>query len=177
MSRTFTDRYGTELGIGGEASFAGCARVTVSKPCGVHVEAADFPALIAALHEAAGLPAPVILERPEISPGEAKGVNVFTVDLNRDLSVRVGLGSAKGVPLGPSVARHLASVIAAYADAAEAAREPDPAEVEELTAEISEALKGPVIDSSFDLNTSRVAARAALRWLAGKQQRGGDRDA
>ena len=42
MSDTFTDRYGTALQIGGEASFAGCARLTVSKLCGIHVDAAQL---------------------------------------------------------------------------------------------------------------------------------------
>ncbi len=162
MSRAFTDRYGTSLEVAGETALPGCARVGISERCGVHVEAADFPALIAALYEAAGLPAPLILERPEIDPGTAKGVNVFTVDLDRDLSVRVG--TAKGVPLAPSVARHLASVIAAYADAAEAAREPDPDDLTELTQELWEAMKG---------GPAEAAARAALRWFRDKQQREG----
>ena len=157
MSDTFTDRYGTALQIGGEASFAGCARLTVSKLCGIHVYAADFPALIAALYEAAELPAPVILERPEIDPEGAAGINVFTVRLDRDLSVCVAGRAGHASPVAPSVARKLASVIAAYADAAEAAREFDPAEVEELAELLRE--HGDCASLRWD------AARAVLRWF------------
>jgi hypothetical protein len=167
VSRAFTDRYGTELGVGGEASFAGCARVTVSQPCGIHVEVADFPALIASLYEAASVPVPVILERPEIVPdgdGET-GINIFTVKMEPHLG-SVGIryhGAPCAAVIAPGPARLLASVIAAYADAAEAARELDPDDVAELTQELWDAMKG---------GPAEAAARAALRWFRDKQQQG-----
>ena len=176
MSDTFTDRYGTALQIGGEASFAGCARLTVSKLCGIHVEAADFPALIAELYEAAGLPAPVILERPEIDPEGAAGINVFTVRLDRDLSVCVAGRAGHASPVAPSVARKLASVIAAYADAAEAARnEPDPAEVEELAYILRAATPGMAYpgEGDYKLAVARGFAEAALKWMREREAAGG----
>lgn len=177
MSPVFTDRYGTGLEIGGEASFAGCARLTVSKPCGIHVEGADFPALAGALYEAAGLPAPVILERPGIAAdgdGET-GINVFTVRMEPDLrSIGIRYHGANRAIIAPGPARKLASVIAAYADAAQAHQdEPDPAEVEELAAVIRAELYPP--SESIGLRPSeadRIAARAALRWFRDEKQQG-----
>jgi len=173
VTRTFTDQYGTELSVSGETARAGCARVGISERCGIHVKAEDFPALATALYEAAGLPAPVILERPEVDPEGAKGVNVFRVLLDDDLSVCVGYGSHKAASVAPSVARHLASAIAAYADAAEAAHGIDPAEVEELAG---------LMDAEMDhrgrgqSGLYPACARIALQWFRDRQQRGDGHD-
>ena len=114
-------------------------------------------------------PASVILERPAISPADVKGVNVFTVSLDRDLSVCVGRGH-RTTPLAPSVARYLASVIAAYADAAEAARnEPDEAAVCELAEHLARERSGMPHATKGDFDS----ARTALRWMKDKQQQGG----
>ena len=122
--------------------------------------------IAAAMHEAAGLPAPVILERPEIDPEGAAGVNVFTVGLDRDLSVCVSYGKQKAVPVAPSVARKLASVIAAYADAAQAHQdEPDPAEVGELAAVIAADRDRAGHPHELDLHTAEVILRAG--WKRG----------
>jgi len=173
VSRSFTDRYGTELAAGGEASFPGCARLTVSKPCGVHLEASDFPALTGALYEGAGLPAPVILERPEVDlTADCSSVNIFTVTLEPNLR-SVGIryhGAPNRAIVAPGPARVLAAVIAAYADVAQANRdEPDPGEVEELAAAIRTAHHP---HSGRPGDGDRTAARAALRWMRDKQQRG-----
>ena len=171
MSLAFTDRYGTEMAVGGEGSFPACARVTVSKPCGIHVEAPDFPALIAALYGAAGQPEPVILERAEIDTDAETGINIFTVRQAPhpgSIAIRYH-GAPSAAILAPGPARLLASVIATHADVAEAALEPDPGEVEELAQLLRE--HGDCGSLRWD------AARAALRWFRDKQQRGEARDA
>ena len=130
--------------------------------------------IAAAMHEAAGLPAPVILERPEIDPEGAAGINVFTVRLDRDLSVCVAGRAGHASPVAPSVARKLASVIAAYADAAEAARnEPDPAEVEELAYVLRAVTPGMAYpgEGDYKLAVARGFAEAALKWMRDKRQR------
>jgi hypothetical protein len=135
----------------------------------------DVPAAAAgiatAMHEAAGLPAPVILERPGATI--ADGVNrAGSIEVGRLRDrVTVGLYGIQPEEIEPAVARRLAALIAIRAGEVRDGK-PDPAEVEELTGKISDALRSPVIDSSLDLNTSRVAARAALRWFRDKQQRG-----
>jgi hypothetical protein len=132
-----------------------------------HEVAALAKALAEGMCEAAGLPAPVILDRPEIDPEGAAGINVFTVRLDRDLSVCVAGRAGHASPVAPSVARKLASVIAAYADAAEAARnEPDETEVDELAAVIRSELHPPAASMGLRPSESdRTAARAALRWF------------
>ena len=106
------------------------------------------------------------LERPEIDPEGAAGVNVFTVGLDRDLSVCVSYGKQKAVPVAPSVARKLASVIAAYADAAQAHQdEPDPAEVGELAAVIAADRDRAGHPHELDLHTAEVILRAG--WKRG----------
>jgi hypothetical protein len=131
-----------------------------------HLPVGKLTEFVATLYEAAGLPAPVILERPEIVPdgdGET-GINIFTVRAEPHLgSVSIRYHSAPSAAvIAPGPARLLASVIAAYADAAEAAREFDPAEVEELAEVLRE--HGDCASLRWD------AARAALRWFREKQE-------
>lgn len=167
MSSRFTDQYGTELEVSGETALPGCARVWVSARCGIHVKAAGFPALIAALYEAAGLPAPVILDRPETT--FADGVNrAGRVEVGRlGTQVTVGLYGIQPEEIEPAVARRLAALIAVRADEAEA--EPAPDDVTELAEEIRSDLArtGGRPDEATE-----IAARAALRWMRGKQQQG-----
>lgn len=169
MSGRFADQYGTELEISGETALPGCARVWVSERCGIHVKAADFPALLGVLYEAAGLPVPVILGAPTLPPGichYSDGVKVFT-DGNEVRLQATESHSAKEywhTKLEPADARKLAANIAALADFAEA--QPDPADIEELT--------GFLVGAGAGLRTTGVddIARAALLWFQGKQQRG-----
>ena len=159
-----------------------CAVTVIKERLGtsVRISADEVPAvaagIAAAMHEAAGLPAPVILERPEIDPEGAAGVNVFTVGLDRDLSVCVSYGKQKPIPVAPSVARKLASVIAAYADAAEAARRaPDPAEVEELAYILRAVTPGMAYpgEGDYKLAVARGFAEAALKWMREREAAGG----
>jgi len=134
----------------------------------VYVLPEHFREVAAGLWAGAGLPPPVILDRPEIvSDGDGEtGVNIFTVRLEphfKSVSIRYH-GAPAAAVIAPGPARLLASVIAAYADAAEG--ESDPAEVEELTAVLWDAMKG---------GPAETAARAALKWMRGKQQREEDR--
>ncbi|HLK75823.1 MAG TPA: hypothetical protein VKU77_19495 [Streptosporangiaceae bacterium] len=116
----------------------------------------------AALWTVTAEPAPVILERAMPNTAGTHGVDAFKVWLNRDRrSVNLSLGNSSAA-LKPAVARHLAAVLAAYADAAEAMDEPDPADVEALTEAISAGMAhcggGPE-------GVYRVAATVALRWM------------
>jgi hypothetical protein len=172
MTPVFTDRYGTELRVGGEATFAGCARLMVTRTCGIHVESADFPALIGALYEAAGLPAPVVLERPGVPQGTSPlRYGDFGMRMHKG-GIAFSLPGVEARAISPAAARELAAHIAAYAD--EADREPDAAEAEELT--------GFLVAAGAGLRTTGVddIARAALRWMRDKrleQRQGGGRDA
>jgi hypothetical protein len=171
VSSRFADQYGTELEVSGETALPGCARVWVSGRCGIHVRAAGFPAFIAALYEAAGLPAPVILERPAVPKDGARlrfgkfGMRM----LNGGIAFSLPGVEVEAVP--PGAARELAAHIAAYADEAEG--EPDPDDVTELAEEIRGDLAR--IGGRPD-EATEIAARAALRWFRDKQQRGESRD-
>jgi hypothetical protein len=167
VTRSFTDRYGTGLEVGGEASFAACARVTVSKPCGVHVEASDFPALIAALYAAAGQPGPVILDRPEEPRAslEFEGITWTLRPGDGVEATRAGAIVTTGTLYRPERLRGIAAALACLADEAER-DEPDPADVAKLTR---------VLERSGALSTDtpvEALARAALAWMAGRKQRG-----
>lgn len=164
---TYTDGDGDKLTI--EAGTRAILLRVASDDAVVAVGRADLPEVAARMYEAAGLPAPVILSRPEIDLQTGKGVNLFSVALG-DGTVLVSQGSGHGcVPLAPGVARLLAAVIAAYADAAEAS-DPDPAEVEALAEKISAEMahRGGGTGAVF-----RVAAEVALRHFK-DEQRGGE---
>jgi len=141
----------------------------VSGRCGIHVRAAGFPALIAALYEAAGLVGPVILERPSVPQDGARlrfgkfGMRML------DGGIAFSLPGVEVDAVPPGAARELAAHIAAYADAAES--EPDAAEAEDLT--------GFLVRAGAGLTTTGVddIARAALRWFRDKHQQGGGADA
>lgn len=123
----------------------------------------DRVTLISAMHEAAGLPAPVILDRPAIDgepvcwyvPG---GLSVRGDDAHAEITRRggrIGIGLSEALDLDPVQAREFAALVAACADAA--GSEPDPAEVEKLTAEIRTA---PGMEG---IATADVIARHILR--------------
>jgi len=141
------------------------------------IPAADVPGvaagIAAAMHEAAGLPAPVILERPEVTFKD--GVNrAGRIEVGRlGDRVTVGLYGIQPEELEPDVARRLAALIAVRADEAQDG-EPDPAEVEELATILHDAREVGVKGRHGEWDTS--AARAALRWMRDKQQRGESRD-
>jgi hypothetical protein len=174
VSSRFADQYGTELEVSGETAHPGCARVWVSARCGIHVKPADFPAFIAALYEAAGLPAPVILERPgRVSCDQlcADGFRTYLATGN--------LVGVDGQPddISPAAARFLAARLAALADIAES--EPDPAEVAELALILRGLTPGVAYATEGDYKLAVVTpyAEAALRWFRDKQQQGGGADA
>ena len=141
------------------------------------IPAADVPGvaagIAAAMHEAAGLPAPVILERPEVTFKD--GVNrAGRIEVGRlGDRVTVGLYGIQPEELEPDVARRLAALIAVRAGEVQDG-EPDPAEVEELATILHDAREVGVKGRHGEWDTS--AARAALRWMRDKQQRGASRD-
>lgn len=144
----------------------------------VRIPAADVHAvaagIAAAMHEAAGLPAPVVPERP--SPVATAlghyfgGVRVFADGGTVRLQATESHSAKKywHTRLDPAAARKLAAYIAALADAVEG--EPDLAEVEELATLLHDTRETGVRGISGDWD--RNAARAALRWMKDKQQRG-----
>lgn len=174
MSRPFTDQYGTELTIAGETALPGCARIGISERCGAHIPAEDFPEFIAALYAAAGKPEPVTLERPEgIDAALSRPDGTFSAG-SYAFAVHDGCIDMTG-PVHCMLAEEAEFVAAALGVCAAVVRtaEPDPAEVDELAAVIRAELYPP--SESIGLRpgeSDRAAARAALRWMRDKQQRG-----
>lgn len=108
----------------------GGAVVQVTDPVGLLVDSGAFPAVVAALYIAAGLPAPVVLERPEL-PGDTTMFRGYAVSRYNG-SLTIGI-EAERRNFSPAEARELAAVIAARADEADAkVPEPDPEDVEAL---------------------------------------------
>ena len=98
----------------------------------------------AELHEAAGLPAPLILDRvPE---------STFTGSIHIDGRGRILLDPPG--PLSPEGARRFASALAAAAERGEA--EPDPAEVEALAEVLHEARERCGGAGEWDRNAARA---------------------
>jgi hypothetical protein len=132
----------------------GCAHVTVDgKPAAI--PAGQFPHLIAALYEASGEPAPVILDGygdAGVTEATIGGVRVYLAE-----GRRVGIDGNDDLP--PALARQIARMLVSIADLADA--EPDPAEVEAIVAKIGEEIGGAWVGR--DLRIARAAARSALR--------------
>jgi hypothetical protein len=152
-----------------------CAVVISSRAASLSVRilAAEIPSvsagIAAAVHEAAGLPAPVILERPEgIDAALGRPDGIFSAG-SYAFTVHDGRIDMTG-PVHCMLAEEAEFVAAALAVCAAVVRtaEPDPAEVGELTAFLREAGAGLVTVSVDDI------ARAALRWMNGRRQRGED---
>jgi hypothetical protein len=111
----YTDTSGDEMRIAPVGGTSALAQVSCAVP--VEIPPANLPAVVAALYEAAGLPAPVILDRAEIYT--STGVNVFQVS-SYEGTVYLGRGSIEQPgEMAPGVARKLAAVLAAHADAAD----------------------------------------------------------
>lgn len=157
-------------------TLGGCLIGTYEEDCGhatsTRVLPEDVPAvarqIAEAMHEAAGLPAPVILERPGATVKD--GVNrAGPIEVGRlGDRVTVGLYGIQPEEIEPAVARRLAALIAIRADEVQS-DEPDPAEVQELAAEIRSELKRM---GGSPPEATGMAARIALRWMRDKQQRG-----
>lgn len=123
---------------------------------------ADLAEVAVALFAANGKPAPVITPRPDVDTSEPvnfRGFRLVAVDLGRQ--VRVEAGETCEV-LPPHAVRQFAGLLVAFADAAEAAAGPGPADVERMAALVTEA--------------SRMAPEDAARYLlrAGVTLPGGD---
>ena len=164
----FTDDGGTsaELAVYTSSDHPDFVAIRTTDP--VRLAPRTLPRFIAALYAAAGKPEPVILDRPDIDPQTCKGVNLFNVWLDRDRNVYVGRGG-NDTGLAPSVARLLACLIAAYADAAE--REPDPAEVEELATLLHDTRETGVKGGhgEWDVRDARAILRAGYKREANPQ--------
>ncbi|HLK00292.1 MAG TPA: hypothetical protein VKU39_10350 [Streptosporangiaceae bacterium] len=129
---------------------------------GVRVPAEETPAIARmiaeAMCEAAGLPAPVILDRPaDLAPVSVPSGVVAGIE---DGTILLSVVPGRSAPLRPGDARHLAAALAHFADHVES--EPDPADVEALAEAISAGMAhcggGPE-------GVCRVAAVTALRWM------------
>ena len=172
----YTPRPGEVICVGGGSGDYGHASIATAAGPGTHgtvnVPAADVPVVAAgiatAMHEAAGLPVPVILERPEITfkdgPNRAGSIEVGRL---RD-RVTVGLYGIQPEELEHGDALRLAALIAIRA--AEVQRnEPDPAEVEDLACVIARYRKTTVSDGH-----DHGIARAVLRHQRDKKQQRGE---
>lgn len=156
----------TWLGIEPEPDARRPGFVKVSVRFGQFVSIGDPAPVVAALYGAKGLPAPVILERPEVTFKD--GLNrAGPIEVGRlGGRVTVGLYGIQPEEIDPAPARRLAALIAIRADEIQA-DEPDPAEVEELAAVLDQA--GALLITT---PTERLA-RTALKWMRDKQQREG----
>jgi hypothetical protein len=180
---TYLPRHGEEITVVREG---GTARIGVTRHTAMAsavIPAYDMPgfaaSVVAALYEAAGLPAPVILDRPETSP-DGTSTPLERIYLHPSLNgMLVAVDWHPNLTyLTPGDARTTASVLAAYADAAEAADAAgaDEDEVRELARVLhrTHCIPGGCCNeepSSGDLEE----ARTALRWMK-DQQRGGVRN-
>lgn len=121
------------------------------------VSKADLPSVVGALHEAAGLPAPVILERPD-NPGVflslLDGFD-FEICSGRVDVTRHATSTRSGVLLEPAVIRGIAAALALLAEDTE--REPDPADVDELAMVLAEG------NGAIGLDGARPLALRILR--------------
>ena len=134
------------------------ARLVIALPGIAHHPAAvfldgetDLAEIAVAMHAANGKPAPVITPRPDVDTSEPvnfRGFRLVAVDLGRQ--VRIETGDACEV-MPPHAVRQFAGLLVAFADAAEAAAEPDPADVERLAVLVTGA--------------SRMAPEDAARYL------------
>lgn len=110
---TYNDRDGERLTI--ESCGERAATAVLSAPNGAHVPAADLPTIVAQLYEAAGQPAPIVLDRPAEEDLRAGG----WLDGKCVRAPERAIGT-----ITPDLARAYAARMAAAADLADA--EPDP---------------------------------------------------
>jgi hypothetical protein len=127
----------------------------------VDVPASEVPAAALALYEAAGLPEPVILPRPELPEGgkwrPAEGSRLVLSQQGNDVRVEFDITNGASSTMPPAKAREMAAVLAVLADEADA--EPDPAEVDRLAALIKA--------EDYDLNYPSRCELARSILLAG----------
>jgi hypothetical protein len=161
---TWTDEHGTKLRV-----LPGIpAKLTIHEEgaADAGVFELDDPGLFTDVSieilKAAGHPAPVILQRPDIDPAVSADLGPLGVWLAEGGDVVLAFGSRSiAVPLQPAAALTLAALIAAYAEASGSRDpEPDPADVERLASLVTEA--------------SRMSPGDAARYLLGKGVRLGD---
>lgn len=120
----------------------------------VFVPTMELADLCVAMFLRSGQPAPVITPRPDVDTSEPvnfRGFRLVAVDLGRQ--VRVEAGETCEV-LPPHAVRQFAGLLVAFADAAEVAAGPDPADVERMASLFTEA--------------SRMAPEDAARYLLRK---------
>lgn len=122
---------------------------------GAEVSAADLPEIVRALHEACGLPSPLILSRPETASGVRWVGDVYTGRLGS--KVTIGRRVEQPDELDPDDALELAAAIAANAEAIRRG-EPDAAEVDDLAGVIMQALN----PGAMGLDGARPMARKLL---------------
>lgn len=144
------------------------ARVAISddsETAYVDVPASEVPAAALALYEAAGLPLPMILDRPSHHYGiEHAGSDDRHANTSRSGStVYVGWRGIEPGELTPDEALEFAAHIAVNAEAAKR-DEPDPADVESLAKAMRDAISGYGVPLPL-ANADEVAAHAALRWM------------
>jgi hypothetical protein len=159
--RVFTDESGAELHVFSSADMPGFAAIRTSDV--VRLPPAGLAPVVAALYAAQGRPEPVILDRPDVSGLDLASAHGFDIGRTKD-----GVLAFAGARWALTDARDIAATIAAMADAV--ISEPDPAEVEELATLLHDTRERGTKGSPGEWD--RTAARAALKWFAGKQQRG-----
>ena len=162
----FTDAYGTHLEVDRRRDRGLPASVGVllrTSGGGYFILAADVD-LMAAISEAAGKPAPIILERPALA-GTHTQCGFARIGPDPRDRTRLEVSGLTG-SLTPAMARELARHIAARADEIDAA-EPDPAEVTALADVIRETS-----GSTGNLDIARAVLAAGWRP---PERKGGER--
>lgn len=163
---SYTDWDGAKLNIGqcDDQGVSGHAHVGTPGDAAC-INQDHLPAVVAALYEAAGKPAPIVLDRTD------ETVNYTWILHGIGFVIRNGgveITHPNGAQLfEPAIIRGLAARLAEMAEAAEARAEPDSAEVEELAAQIRHDLHP---DSGKPSEGDRSAARTALRWMKQREQ-------
>jgi hypothetical protein len=192
---TYLPRHGEEITVVREG---GTARIGVTRHTAMAsavIPADDMPgfaaSVVAALYEAAGLPAPVILDRPAprdlLVPGPHDGDDVAVTPSPAGhpgnlpgVSLRVG-GEPDGCAavrlIGDEPLRVAVALIDAMREAEQAPAEPDEHEARELARVLhrTHCIPGGCRNeepSSGDLDE----ARAALKWMKDKQRGAGSCD-
>lgn len=161
------DQPGCDVQMTITPTLAGDARVSIlSGHPAVYIDISPAAVLGAALalYEAAGLPEPLILPRPEFTAGieYAGSTDRYAYTSRTGAKAAVGWRGIEPVELDPDEALEFAAHITVNALAAKAG-EPDPAEVEELAGVIHEANGNRGFAGAGEWD--RGVARAALRWM------------
>jgi hypothetical protein len=121
----------------------------------IYITREALPAVTAALYRACGLPAPVILDRPELS-GTYSMVGYARIGPSRDDPARLEVDTGHLGTITPAIARVLAAHIAARADAIESGPAAD--DVEALATTITGAS-----EAITAVDVARAILRAGYR--------------